>query len=316
MISAIRKYIAKKLTPHTLDLLPHTLIRQRIYILPTKQGFKFLGILTVLLLISLNYNNNLGFLMTFLLGSIFVVSIIYTYRNLAGLTVQSISANPVFVGEEAVFELSLDPLNLPRAMIELSVNKGEITRVEFTDATTQRAKIKVLAKERGLLEPNRITVATRYPFSFFRAWSYLYTDAHCLVYPKPIHAPLPNSRVTDADLNGGVTVKRPGVEDFEGLKNYQPGDSMRQIYWKAFTRGRGLFTKVFSAEHGQVVLLNFETLRVSDLEEKLSVLCGFVLTLNRNRTSFSLNLPKNPIEPGKGEKHMRRCLEALASYGN
>ena len=46
-----------------------TLDRRRIYALPTRYGILFAVMLFVMLLGSINYNNSLGFLLTFLLAS-------------------------------------------------------------------------------------------------------------------------------------------------------------------------------------------------------------------------------------------------------
>ena len=44
--------------------LPHTLRRNHIYILPSRMGLLFLLVLVAMLLASINYNNNLGLLLT------------------------------------------------------------------------------------------------------------------------------------------------------------------------------------------------------------------------------------------------------------
>ena len=58
--------------------LPLTLKRRGIGIRPTRHGVIFIALVLSMFLGSLNYNNNLGFLLTFLLGSIAFVSIANT----------------------------------------------------------------------------------------------------------------------------------------------------------------------------------------------------------------------------------------------
>ena len=60
---------------------PVDLTQRRIFILPTRQGFLFAIVLGIMLIGSINYNNSLGYLLTFLLASVSVVSILYTYRT-------------------------------------------------------------------------------------------------------------------------------------------------------------------------------------------------------------------------------------------
>ncbi|MCJ7773902.1 MAG: hypothetical protein MUP22_12315, partial [Desulfobacterales bacterium] len=84
--------------------LPYELHWRRIYILPTAQGFLFIIILTGMLIGSINYSNNLGFLLTFLLGSMTFISMLYAIRNLTGIRILTSGAEPVFAEEPAVFE--------------------------------------------------------------------------------------------------------------------------------------------------------------------------------------------------------------------
>ena len=79
--------------------LPQTLEYRDIYILPTGFGFWF-GILLALMVIGgLNFNNNMTLLITFLLGSISILTMLLAYRNLARLTVNGILAQPAFLGD-------------------------------------------------------------------------------------------------------------------------------------------------------------------------------------------------------------------------
>ncbi len=84
--------------------LPITLQRRGIRIRPTGNGVIFIVLVLSMFLGSLNYNNNLGFLLTFLLGSIAFVSIATTYKNVCGITIGSSFSQPVFAGQKAVFE--------------------------------------------------------------------------------------------------------------------------------------------------------------------------------------------------------------------
>ena len=61
--------------------------QRQIYILPTRYGVLFAGMLLAMLVGSLNYGSNLGFLYTFLLAGIGLSTILETWRNLLGLQV-------------------------------------------------------------------------------------------------------------------------------------------------------------------------------------------------------------------------------------
>src|SRR4051794_18802540 len=61
------------------------LTQTNIYILPTRAGFMFALTLVTLLLASINYQLNLGYVLTFLLASSGVVSMHLTHGALRGL---------------------------------------------------------------------------------------------------------------------------------------------------------------------------------------------------------------------------------------
>src|SRR5215470_2709779 len=84
------------------------LTQRRVYILPTRPGVTF-GLALILMLIgSINYNLSLGYVLTFLLAGVGIVSILHTFRNLVHLYVGGGRAQPVFAGEVAHFEIVLE----------------------------------------------------------------------------------------------------------------------------------------------------------------------------------------------------------------
>lgn len=58
-----------------------------------------------MLLVGINYQNSLAYGLTFLLMAVFVVTILHTYRNLAGLVLKAGGGAAVFVGEQACFRV-------------------------------------------------------------------------------------------------------------------------------------------------------------------------------------------------------------------
>src|SRR6185503_4845476 len=84
------------------------LAQSRVYILPTKYGLVFAFALILMLLGSINYNLSLGYVLTFLLAGMAVVSILHTFRNLAYLGVSAGRVEPVFAGDTAPFLVSFD----------------------------------------------------------------------------------------------------------------------------------------------------------------------------------------------------------------
>ncbi len=64
-----------------------TLSQKNIFILPTAAGVVYGLLLLVMLITGINYQNSLIYLLTFILGALFVGAMHQTHRNLSGLSV-------------------------------------------------------------------------------------------------------------------------------------------------------------------------------------------------------------------------------------
>ena len=60
------------------------LTQRNIYILPSRAGAAFIGVILLMLLASVNFGLSLGYALTFLLGSLGLVGMMHTFRNLSG----------------------------------------------------------------------------------------------------------------------------------------------------------------------------------------------------------------------------------------
>jgi len=69
------------------------------YILPTKAGMFMAAVVMLMMIGATNYQNNLAFLLTFMIASIGLVSILFTFNNLQGLIFKLGPAVSVSAGE-------------------------------------------------------------------------------------------------------------------------------------------------------------------------------------------------------------------------
>lgn len=230
-----------------------------------------------------------------------------------GIQILTVTAQPVFAGDRAVFKFSIRTKEPARAAVAISLPNAEKIVKDFDGHKDNLIRIPVAASQRGIFMPGSLLIATQYPLGLFRAWSNVRFDAGCLVYPRPLPGPL-----TTADNVGAVNGEEgrdiPGAEDFQGLKPYQPGDPLGQIAWKALSRGQGLFTKMFVAQAGLTAMLDFDALLEPHTERKLSRLCDMILQACSHNLVFGLKLPGKVIDPHRGEAHRQKCLKALALY--
>ena len=134
--------------PRTDTLL---LTQRNVYILPTRAGFLFAGTLLLLLVASINYQLNLGYLLTFLLAGSGVVSMHLTHGTLRGLTLHLHPVASVHAGDAALLEVVLTTPGAARWGIGLRVEPAPLGAGESSEhvVLAQRFLLpRVLAKLR------------------------------------------------------------------------------------------------------------------------------------------------------------------------
>ncbi len=307
--------------PSSLFALGHK--PHRVFILPTRYGYAFALALAAMLLGAVNYNNGLAYVLTFLLASMALVSMLHTNRNLSRLKLGVSAPKPAFAGGAARFYLSIDNRGQP-ARYALNVRyrydpeaRDKLDGVHHTGCasdTVAREVIEAPAIRRGFQPLGQVVLSTRYPFGLFRAWCPLKVDTECLVYPRPEgRQALPATSAAGAHESGTRGI---GRDDFAGFRDYVPGDSPRQIHWKAVAREQGLPVKIFSGANAGDLLLRFEDVEATHTEARLSQLCRWVLDADAAGYRYGLSLPGVEIPPDDGDAHRHSCLRALALYNS
>lgn len=296
------------------DTAPLTLDRRRIYILPTKQGIAFAVLLFAMLMGSMNYNNNLGFALTFGLAGMALVCMFHCHRNLCGLIVKPGQAESVFVGQTAKIPVQIrNPSTTHSLSIRLVFEGQDHPAYHIPPNTTESLYLSTSAKQRGKLIISKFGVATQFPMGLFRAWAWIALDLQCLVFPKPHN---PNQQPpTDATDTGGAQDARESGDDFAGLREFNPGDPPRHVAWKSFARNEELMVRQFAGTSVASQWLDYHKTPAPDVESKLSMLCYWILEAHQNQTAYGLRLPGVTIPPNLGDRHKRDCLTALALFG-
>ncbi|MBF0189155.1 MAG: DUF58 domain-containing protein [Magnetococcales bacterium] len=317
-----RLRLAKSRRPRRYDSpepAPILLTTRRIYIMPDRYGLLFGLVLVVMLAGAINYTLSLGYMLTFLVAGIFLVSILHTFRNMLGLSIRPGRAEPVFAGTTARLPLILEN-SRPLTRYAIGVTLSESTTdqearfIDLEPATTLPLMLEIPAPVRGVLRPGRITLFTHHPLGVIRAWAHVHPDLTCLVYPTPESGPVPDPTPPPGEAEAQVT-GGPGEEDFHALRPYQQGDPPRQIHWKASARQERITSKQFSdGPRSQELHLRWEDTGLSDTEARLSRLCRWILDLDRQEIPYGLEIPGTTLEPAIGAAHRHLALEALARF--
>ena len=295
------------------DPLTTTLQPGRVYILPTGVGVVY-GLMTFAMLLgSMNYNNNLSFVLTFLLIGIGFVSMHQCQRNLVGLEIAFAGTDAVFAGQAIRFRIAVtNRSRSARYGIRLYCASSKTEAEDLQPGESKVFVLPVPTEVRGRLRLDRFGTRTLFPFELFRAWAWLHMDLDGLVYPAPARdVPEPPPTLT---ARGHRQHDARGEEDFAGLRRYHEGDSPRHVAWKAYARSGQLLSKQFAGADTSSQWFDFNDLPQADVEMRLQILTRWIVDADRTLMDYGLRLPGTEFPPSHGGAHRRRCLEALALF--
>ena len=235
--------------------------RRQLFMLPTRFGLLFALLLVVQLLTAINYGNGLAYALTFLLGALAVVSMLYTHRNLFRLRLAAGICAPVFAGETAVFRIHLtNDSDTPRFGVTVMHDKKEIAGVDIPARGSADVELPVPATQRGRLAIPPVTVTTRFPLGLLYSWSRrVALEQSCLVYPRPAD-PTPR-RTREQETLESTRGLKAGGDDYIGTREFRPGDSPHHVDWKAVARGEGWHIKQFGGAHQPTAWLDWHALQ-------------------------------------------------------
>jgi uncharacterized protein (DUF58 family) len=316
----VRAHVRAWLTARLPRTDTQLLTQGNVYILPTRAGWMFALTLVVLLLASVNYQLNLGYVLTFLLAGSGVVSMHITHGTLRGLTLRLRPVAPAFSGGTAVLDVVMSSPSSARFGIGLRLLEAPASTLAWTNVAAggqATAHVSFVPPRRGLHDVPTLSAESRFPLGLFRAWTVWRPVARLLVYPAvEVDAPaLPAAR----PVSGATLEARRSVGgQIEGVRAYRRGDPLKLIAWKkaaqAIETGAELVSRDTSTSARQELWLDWAACGRLAPEQRLSRLAAWTLAADRADTAYGLRLPGIEIEPGDGDAQRAHCLEALALW--
>ena len=309
-----------------------TLTQRTVYILPTGPGLMLLLTLLVLLVASINYQLNLGYLLTFLLAGTALAGMHVCHGTLRGLAMNLIAPPAHYAGENTAFDIKLTNHRrsvrhgIGLSLLDPQAADGQIgadRHWAWTDVAAQGSSTVQVAftpLRRGLHRLPALTAETRFPLGTFRVWTVWRPAAQVMVYPAPEANPPPLPPGEARPQGADDAARAQGSGEFDGVRGYRRGDPLKNVLWKKAAkageqRGEsdGLVVRDTQQEQRNELWLALHQAGPPDLERQLSRLCAWVLQADRLGMRYGLRLGAVEVEPGSGEAHKRQCLEALAT---
>jgi uncharacterized protein (DUF58 family) len=229
--------------------------------------------------------------------------------------VERVSPANGFTGERFQVELAVEGADGPvavRVSDTLSDGlDGETATATVADEDGRTVSYEVTLAERGVHTIGPVAVTATDVFGLWeRTFAYEATD-DVVAFPR-VH-PL----YEGADIISGYVGLSEEREQFDGVREYERGDALRDVNWKASAK-RNEFVVTEYAGEGATNRVTVAVERVSreHADAVAEAAASVVVYLLDAGLSVGLAVPGDRIDPGNGTDHRRRVLARLARFGS
>ncbi|MGH8017286.1 MAG: DUF58 domain-containing protein [Opitutaceae bacterium] len=257
-------------------------------VMPTKAGIIFIMTSLGIGVAAYNTSSNVLFIALSLMLSTIIVSGLLSWLNFRR-TAWRVSLHPPFrAGETAV--AGLEVLNEKSVLPTYSLGfnfktsggaKGKLTlRSRLDPGSKRRMEWNFRPARRGRELVEMSGVSSQFPFGFLQKsfGGRIAQEVH--VWPARLDYSAHFVSVAAPESSGEILNRAGSGSEFVNLRDYQRGDSVRQVHWKATARQRRLVVRQTLAEHQTGFWLHLETSSTTWRKpEQFEKLCCFAATL-------------------------------------
>jgi uncharacterized protein (DUF58 family) len=309
----------------------------------TAGGVVFLSVYAVVAFAAWNTGNNLLFLVFSVLTSTLFVALSAARASLRDLVVTARFPDHIFAGDPSPVIVTIN--NKKRLLPSLSImvearersavfagrrlfrrrRPRELKRsLAYFMYVPHRARVEQRVEQtfnpRGRVLVTGFEISTRFPFGFFRLRRRLRArDVEIVVYPKP-EGLSDELHLLPIDAGQLEAERRGAGHDLHSLREYQPRDDVRHIYWKASARQGRLIVREFTAEDERrvhVVLDPFinageDAEASARFERAVTQAASLVSHFIAERAEVRLSIGEDGARYGVGREHLYASLRRLA----
>jgi uncharacterized protein (DUF58 family) len=208
------------------------------------------------------------------------------------------------------------------------ISKKEAAKVEeqplplFRPRSDQEITVSIVPLRRGHLRLTGFTIARVDPLCLFKSFVTVPKYQSVTVLPRRYSFPPLNLPGTRRYQPGGVALSSSvgDSEEFMSMRDYRPGDPLRQIHWKSWAKTGKPIVKEYQDEffvRHALILDTFQKTKYSDiLEEAVSVAASVAYTIQTQESLLDLMFIGTEafcFTSGRGLANTGKMLEILAS---
>jgi uncharacterized protein (DUF58 family) len=289
----------------------------------TREGWIYLGGLTVVLFAAINTNNNLLYMVLSALIAVLLLSGISSGMNFKYLQIELRVPPTAYAGE--AFPISLQIRNRKKLTPSFSLSIESIDETGFLfqpffiacvrgSAQAFRAGDAML-RYRGHYRIRKLKLYSRYPFGFFLKAREYPVSAECICYPEIL--PQYDMDFSSADVLGSSPRYERGVgTDLHRIRDYLPVDGARHVHWKASAKTGALKTREFAAEESRRFVIHLDRFapvdQTAEFERLVSYAASIAVYLVRDGIDVAVLTDEWASGFGCNDSHLQNVLHYLA----
>ncbi len=264
-------------------------------------------------------NNSLYIGLAFMLAGL-LISGIASKGGLKHLRVTFDGLEEAWVGSPSMGRVKLENRSRIWNVRDVILTAPELATPVFIPVLKRRAVLTIdsafLFQRRGLAHLHTLDLYTRYPFAFFLKKRRVRLGGEVIVFPRLLGDDSGNERFRPV-VGENFPSNRPGAgSEIHSFRDYAPGDSLRQVYWKKSAAiGRWIVkqTEVDAARAVHVVVDPYKPRGASDddFEEMVSAAATFVHNALQRELEVVFTLPRIDLRAQGGENALA-IFRALA----
>lgn len=302
-----RKSAFKKLKTSSLPVNPNN----KVYIFFSFLGMSYLLTFSLMLLISINYSNNIAIAGICFLIVLQITSILKNYFSLRKITIKEISQQPGFENQKIitniVFQFKKNKNNIYQSVeLKIGPDKFLIQPNENGEAVctwvfTQKAP--------GVFEFPIIELSTSWPLGMSRSWTYIKINKSLAIIPLPDKASsLENRKIIDEK-----TTHQSLSGEISGIRPVHKYEKDVRISWKHSIKHNQQITYTWERGSEEVMLIKWPSSKQSNIL-KLKWVSKMVQKALDKSISFQITHPTFKSMQGKGMDFAYRVLHSLTLH--
>ena len=186
---------------------------------------------------------------------------------------------------------------------------------------TIRIKIRSIPYHLGHIYFNSLTFARSDAMGLFNRLCHVKKKQKLLVLPKRYQLAAPNLHSTRQYHPGGISLASSigNSNEFMSLRQYRPGDPLKNIHWRTFAKTNELVIKEFEDEYFVCHALILDTFLNSEnenlFEQAVSIASSYIYSMQTHESILDLMFVGNHIysfSSGRGLSHSEKMLEIMA----